>query len=166
MRTQSELIVSSPEYAAENFARKKVDANIGHRAFRKKYAKRHLGRQRTQDFNSALEEHSATLRTTFTNLQREGDGEICRVCNTPIYGLLHCDGWLACIHWGCAQALVETEERQHFKKSSCLHVTSQTREQPIRIAHENMQIVKTSPSILMQKLILLSRIALPKTKIP
>ncbi len=82
-----------------------------HRAFTRKFLKRRRSRQDNEDMKAALAEHTALLRTTFYNLEREGDEEICTACGTKIYGCLCCNGLEEFMHWGCARDIATRWER-------------------------------------------------------
>ena len=52
-------------------------------------------------FEDALQEHTQKLRTSIFNTCRVGDGEVCSICSSKIYGIVFCNGFHEPLHWGC-----------------------------------------------------------------
>ena len=80
-----------------------------HGAFAKKYRQRQRLRAEKdtaeQKMRDAIEEHFAEEKKCVFNLRREGEGELCVLCESKIYGALHCNQMEELMHWGCAYAM-------------------------------------------------------------
>ena len=79
-----------------------------HGSFAKKYRQRQRLRAEKdtaeQKMRDAIEEHFAEEKKSVFNLRREGEGELCVLCESKIYGALHCNQMEELMHWGCAYA--------------------------------------------------------------
>ena len=82
------------------------------RCFERKFAQRERRRlnakAETARVEEAIADHNLKLQNMCYGLGREGEGEVCRICDSRIYGLLYCNGLHEFVHWGCASQICGT----------------------------------------------------------
>ena len=61
-----------------------------------------LSAEEWKTFMDALTDHEQILRSSFHQIKPKGDCEICTICGSKIYGVVCCNDFHECVHWGCA----------------------------------------------------------------
>ena len=85
--------------------------------FRRRLQRRSTSAREALLLDDALKEHQMEMKRTSFSTGREGNGEMCCVCNNQIYGILCCNGMDEWIHWGCGRLPKSTKTNRNSKCS-------------------------------------------------